>query len=228
MNIWRMKHRCGVVTLRRTSSSSYRNHAPLSLLWLAFLAVAAGPAACFVMPSSFCIRGTSFFAAAYPMPRVVSEPQSLVVCSRSRGNSANESSSSGQRKSLYARVRDRRGGGGDRYGDSDWKDEECDQRGVAGSDSGSATLSCTRNARGFRAVRALTAGKGLRAAAAALRASTTEIDPGSTVSWTGSSPKRILILMSDTGGGHRASSQALASAMEKLYGDQVEHIVPDG
>lgn len=116
----------------------------------------------------------------------------------------------------------------DRYGDGDREDEECGQGGVAGLDSGSAALSFTRNARGFRAVRALTAGKGLRAAAAALRASTTEIDPGSKVSWTGSSPKRILILMSDTGGGHRASSQALASAMEKLYGDQVEPAVADG
>ncbi|CAN0484109.1 unnamed protein product, partial [Laminaria digitata] len=38
---------------------------------------------------------------------------------------------------------------------------------------------------------------------------------------TDSRPKRILILMSDTGGGHRASSQALTAALEDIYGDQV-------
>lgn len=32
--------------------------------------------------------------------------------------------------------------------------------------------------------------------------------------------KRILVLMSDTGGGHRASAEALRSGFQILYGDQ--------
>lgn len=84
---------------------------------------------------------------------------------------------------------------------------------------------CTRfrNARGFKAVTALTAGKGLRAAASALRASSiSEVDGGdSGVEHSQETPKRILILMSDTGGGHRASSQALTAALKELYGNQV-------
>ncbi len=39
-------------------------------------------------------------------------------------------------------------------------------------------------------------------------------------------PKKILILMSDTGGGHRASAEAIAEAMAHLYGDEIRvHIV---
>ena len=34
-------------------------------------------------------------------------------------------------------------------------------------------------------------------------------------------PKKILILMSDTGGGHRASAEAIAEAMARLYGDEI-------
>jgi 1,2-diacylglycerol 3-beta-galactosyltransferase len=34
-------------------------------------------------------------------------------------------------------------------------------------------------------------------------------------------PKRILILMSDTGGGHRASAEAIAEATAHLYGDEI-------
>lgn len=33
---------------------------------------------------------------------------------------------------------------------------------------------------------------------------------------------RILILMSDTGGGHRASAQALQAGFEELFGDKYE------
>jgi 1,2-diacylglycerol 3-beta-galactosyltransferase len=35
-------------------------------------------------------------------------------------------------------------------------------------------------------------------------------------------PKKILILMSDTGGGHRASAEAIAEAVAHLYGDEIE------
>jgi 1,2-diacylglycerol 3-beta-galactosyltransferase len=39
-------------------------------------------------------------------------------------------------------------------------------------------------------------------------------------------PKKILILMSDTGGGHRASAEAMAEAMSHLYHDEVTvHII---
>jgi 1,2-diacylglycerol 3-beta-galactosyltransferase len=39
-------------------------------------------------------------------------------------------------------------------------------------------------------------------------------------------PKKILILISDTGGGHRASAQAIDEALAHLYGDEVSvHIV---
>jgi 1,2-diacylglycerol 3-beta-galactosyltransferase len=34
-------------------------------------------------------------------------------------------------------------------------------------------------------------------------------------------PKRLLILMSDTGGGHRASAEAIAEATAHLYGDEI-------
>ncbi len=39
-------------------------------------------------------------------------------------------------------------------------------------------------------------------------------------------PKRFLFLFSDTGGGHRAGAQAVAQALKKMYGDQVQiHLV---
>src|SRR5512140_774560 len=38
---------------------------------------------------------------------------------------------------------------------------------------------------------------------------------------------RILIAMSDTGGGHRAVSNAVRAALRRLYGDQVEPIISD-
>lgn len=39
--------------------------------------------------------------------------------------------------------------------------------------------------------------------------------------------KRVMILMSDTGGGHRASAQALKAAFEKLYGKKYEIDIVD-
>ena len=34
--------------------------------------------------------------------------------------------------------------------------------------------------------------------------------------------KRVMVLMSDTGGGHRASAEALKAGFQKLYGDKYE------
>lgn len=34
--------------------------------------------------------------------------------------------------------------------------------------------------------------------------------------------KRVLIMMSNTGGGHRASAEALQAVFKELYGDQYE------
>ncbi|CAN0349182.1 unnamed protein product [Pylaiella littoralis] len=100
------------------------------------------------------------------------------------------------------------------------------------------------NARTVRAVAALSRGKGFRAAATALRVSasgTGAADVGDVAAPTDTAngdaakqdssasprPKRILILMSDTGGGHRASSQALSAALENLYGDQIHTDIVD-
>jgi len=40
-------------------------------------------------------------------------------------------------------------------------------------------------------------------------------------------PKKILILMSDTGGGHRASADAIAEAIAHLYGDEIRVRIVD-
>ena len=40
-------------------------------------------------------------------------------------------------------------------------------------------------------------------------------------------PKKILILMSDTGGGHRASAEAIAEAIAHLYGDEIRVRIVD-
>ena len=34
--------------------------------------------------------------------------------------------------------------------------------------------------------------------------------------------KRVMILMSDTGGGHRASAEALQAGFQQLYGDEYQ------
>lgn len=39
--------------------------------------------------------------------------------------------------------------------------------------------------------------------------------------------KRILIMMSNTGGGHRASAEAIKAAFKEKYGDEYEVIVED-
>ena len=47
---------------------------------------------------------------------------------------------------------------------------------------------------------------------------------------TGHGPKvnrKLLILMSDTGGGHRSAAEAIAEAMAHLYGDTVHTTITD-
>mmetsp|Transcript_50940 Transcript_50940/g.91041 ORF Transcript_50940/g.91041 Transcript_50940/m.91041 type:complete len:517 (-) Transcript_50940:226-1776(-) len=50
--------------------------------------------------------------------------------------------------------------------------------------------------------------------------------PGSLIAALGRR-KRILILMSDTGGGHRASAEALAGALEELFPDSIDIAIVD-
>src|SRR5690349_19574969 len=40
-------------------------------------------------------------------------------------------------------------------------------------------------------------------------------------------PKRVLILMSDTGGGHRAAAEAIREAMVRKYGEAVQIEIVD-
>lgn len=47
------------------------------------------------------------------------------------------------------------------------------------------------------------------------------------IALSGGRKKRILILISDTGGGHRASAQALAGLIEQHYGDQIDVSIVD-
>ena len=219
------------------SSGMNRHHkrvafrGPLSLLWLALLAVATGPAACFVvLPSSTCPRGAGFFAAASPLPKVV-------LGSRQGSCGARHSSSSGggvrDQRWVFSRVRrsenlarEQQEQEQEQEEEEEHKDKEDKYGGrqnlpKAGSHSLLALSTGVRNARAFRAVTALSEGKGFRTAVSVLRASATGVELDSRVAQTDSRPKRVLILMSDTGGGHRASSQALTAALEDLYGDQV-------
>lgn len=200
---------------------------PLSLLWLA-LSVGTGPVACFVvLPTSTPV------AAASPLPKIV-------LGSRQGGRGAARSSSSGSQRRLYAFARrseqERRALGQATDDDEQAADASSAQRqdedssptatttGKAVKASQHAVVVSTgiQNARAFRAAAALSQGKGFRAAATALKASATGVDVGApTETTTTTRPKKILIIMSDTGGGHRASSQALNAALENLYGDQV-------
>ena len=50
---------------------------------------------------------------------------------------------------------------------------------------------------------------------------------GETGSKTSEEPKRVLLLISDTGGGHRASAQALEDALNELYPGKVECDIVD-
>lgn len=194
---------------RTCCSSQLHRHRPFSLLWhvALFTTAATGPASCFVtMPTSATrLRGEttgggscSFFAAASPLPK---------VALGSLGGVARDSNS-------------RRAYSAGRSGDHDVRDGR--EGGQNDATCAQPATTTSRNARGFRAVTALSEGvKGLKAAGMALRASATGVDLESRMPLADSKPKRILILMSDTGGGHRASSQALTAAITDLYGDQV-------
>lgn len=195
---------------------------PLSLLWLA-LSVGTGPVACFVvLPTSTPV------AAASPLPKIVLGSQQ-----GGRG-AARSSSSSGSQRRLYAFTRrsekERRAleqatddEQAANASSAKQHDEDSSPTAATGNAAQHAVASTgIRNARALRAASALSQGKGFRAAATALRASATGLDVGvPTEATTTTRPKKILIIMSDTGGGHRASSQALNAALENLYGDQV-------
>ena len=60
-------------------------------------------------------------------------------------------------------------------------------------------------------------GKFCGASPARMKTSSGELDAHYDAGMT-SSPKRVMCLMSDTGGGHRASAVALKDAFEALYG----------
>ncbi|CAM9374158.1 unnamed protein product [Ectocarpus sp. 12 AP-2014] len=201
---------------------------PLSLLWLA-LSVGTGPVACFVvLPTSTPV------AAASPLPKIV-------LGSQQGGRGAARSSSrSGSHRRLYAftgRSEQERRALEQATDDeqaanassAQQHDEDSSPTASTGNTAQHAVASTgIRNARALRVASALSQGKGFRAAATALRASATGLDVGvPTEATTTTRPKKILILMSDTGGGHRASSQALSAALENLYGDQIHTDIVD-
>eukprot|EP00752_Nemacystus_decipiens_P009602 g8579.t1 len=66
-----------------------------------------------------------------------------------------------------------------------------------------------------------------RDSATELKASATGADVAPPETSVRDQPKKILIIMSDTGGGHRASSQALSAALTNIYGDQVHTDIVD-
>lgn len=230
-------------------SSSRRHHqqriafrGPLSLLWLA-LSVGTGPAACFVvLPTSTRV------AAASPLPKVVlgSRPGA-----RNRSCDGGSSGANRNQRRLFAFARGRFeeqegvAAAAAERGEEDAEENTATTRSsvtspttVASSHDNNnnkafSTGIRNTNARTIRAVTALSRGEGFRAAATELRASAAGTGAGDDVAaptedtaaknkrGASDRPKRILILMSDTGGGHRASSQALSAALENLYGDQV-------
>ncbi len=225
--------RSGSTTRGRAASASHssarRHHhqhtafrGPLSLLWLA-LSVGTGPAACYVV-----LPVSTRVAAASPLPKIVLGSRQG-ACAGVRSRSAGGGSRDQRRLCAFARrfEQERTGGregedGADGGAAGPGEKEETPTAAGAGSaPAQNAIATGIRNARAVRAVAALSRGKGFRAAATALRASATGVDVAPTETAATGRPKRILIIMSDTGGGHRASSQALSAALENLYGDQV-------
>lgn len=209
---------------RRTWSRRQRTstRGPLSLVWVALLAVATGPAACFVVPSSRLRSasdgggrggGSCGFASAAPLPRVVVGVAHHGTRGRGPSSGRNRRGNGGGKS--YALHSTTRGGErGGAFNSQGWPQE---QQSVFVS----ADVSTRDEAGGFRAATMLSQGtRGLSTAARALGASSTGTDVESRVRGEGRA-KRVLILMSDTGGGHRASSEALSAALHELYGDQV-------
>lgn len=193
---------------------------PYSLLWLALLAVATAPAASFVVPSSAGrLRRAHLPAAASPLPKFFSGTGQGLYGARNPGGGGDGD----QQRRMHALLAPPGDTGEQkREKEKNVEDTESRRRNVVGACVRRASWTSVRNSRALGAVTALSAGKGSRAADLALRASATGMDLESRVSQAESRPKRILILMSDTGGGHRASSEALTAAMKDLYGDQVQ------
>lgn len=183
-------------------------YTPLSVLGVAMLAVAAGPATCFVVPSSARLRGGGCFATASSTPKVVFGSDTL------RGLRVSRDQRGGNlRQTVYAVIK--RGGeeaGATAQGSRKRAHQQYHQ--------GEPSPSSDQNA-GFGVSLSLSPRKGTSAREKVLQASVHEVDLGSRVTRSTSDTKRILILMSDTGGGHRASSEALSAALRDLYGDQV-------
>jgi len=220
--------RSGNTTGGRAASASYpsarRRHqhtifrGPLSLLWLA-LSVGTGPAACFVV-----LPASTRVAAASPLPKIILGSRQG-ACAGVRSRSTGSGTRDQRRLCAFARrfeqerLEEREE---DRAAGAVEAGENTPTAGVGSVPAAqNAVAAGIRNARAIRAVAALSRGKGFRAAATALRASATGVDVAPTDTAATSRPKRILIIMSDTGGGHRASSQALSDALDNLYGDQV-------
>lgn len=180
-------------------------YGPLYLLWVAVLAVATGPATCFVVPSSRLRSCSSFFATASLPPKLVVGNQAL----RGRGSPVDERSSS-LRQTVYAVIKH----GGDDVGGAHGSRQGVPQRqGESSAKAGRST--------GSGGLHSIATQSGTRAGDQVLHASLPGLDVESKVSSAASDTKRVLILMSDTGGGHRASSEALSAALKDLYGDQV-------
>lgn len=195
---------------------------PLSMLWLALMAVATGPAACFVVPSSTRLRGGGgCFAAASTLPKVVlgTRQGSRGARGAARNDPRGDSS---DRPTVYAVV----ARGGINMGLAAHTRQQRPQL----STQKERSEDPSRHGQ-FATVTAISAGKGIRVAPTALTASSAGVDvkPGVADGRRKESrAKRILILMSDTGGGHRASSEALSAALKDLYGDQVRHFFRGG
>lgn len=213
---------------RNTNSNNMRG--PLSLLWVSLFAVATGPAACLVQPLTSTRLskggrasggGGNGFASAAPL-------QNLVLGTAHHGNTH------WRGVSYFGRDGDVSSKNFGMYAVSSSSSNDDDgvlftrRRWPPPPHAGAATATSSKTGgvggvEGSTAVNLLSRGaKSLMNAAQALSASSTGVEEmGSRRKGGAPEAKRILILMSDTGGGHRASSEALSAALRNLYGDQV-------
>lgn len=210
---------------RITDSNSMRG--PLSLLWVSLFAVATGPAACLVQPvtSTRLSNGGrasgsgNGFASAAPL-------HNIVLGTAHHGNThwrgvshcGRDGDVSSKNYGMYAVSSSNSNDDGVLFSRSRWPPRHADASTAASSKAGGVG-----GARGSTAATLLSRGtKGFKNAAHMLSASSTGVEEvGSRQKRGAPGAKRILILMSDTGGGHRASSEALSAALRDLYGDQV-------
>lgn len=218
-------------TFSRCQHTSIRG--PLSLLWVSLLAVATGPAACFVLPSSTRLRGGTGdgsrggggfggcgFATASPVPRVVlgTAHHGTRWRGASTGRDHDHDNIDGKTNVMHAVASNNAGGSaGGVFSKHSWSEPQQPEQGVVVS----TTDVNVRAGGGFKAATAAAAIFSRSKKRKMLGASSTGVDVESAVTGAGSRAKRILILMSDTGGGHRASSEALSAALRDLYGHQV-------